>query len=913
MFFRFLLTTIFTLSLYAVPSMEQMKEAVKNDPSLLNTPQAQAMMKEKGVSAAEIQAKLNQENKITKETLDEKDIENNIDIVDSNDSNKLGEINEQNLSKRLNPFMYKTSGDLRAELNAKQQLLTKSKLARYSSSFYSNKNTIDSSSLPTPDNYTISTGDVLSIHVYGDRDKEYVLNVNNNGSVDLEFIGPVKVAGMKFVKAKEHLVNKLKAHFQLSNFSINMQSYSSIQVTLIGDVKHPGIYNLSSFSTAKDLLLAARGVRDSASVREILIKRNSRTIAKLDFYELLFKGKRFTTTLLRHGDVVVIQKAKKLVSIDGYVNYAAIFELNNFEKLGKLIEYAGGMKANASKYNIKIDRYSNNAIFETFKINYRKAKKFKMQDGDKVYIYPLDSSVDSSVNIYGNIIRPGSYRINENATLNGFFKESLSSGMKNFFLPQTYFEYGVIKRYSYSLNYETKSFHLGNVIDGTEKINLMPKDEIFIFSKNDIASSAYVTTVGEALLTRGKLQHFEGMTIRDAVHASGVEGILDDKVRVTTIHTLNRLPSTSFYSLKTQGNTPLHAYDEIEVYDYYKTHLLEPVSIKGEVINPTTVFYEKGMSLKNLFDVAGGITPMAYINKVEIVRYYIDQESHRQKKIITIDLRDVNKETYKIEPYDEVSIFKIPQWGEKKSVILKGEVKFPGTYTIDNGEKLSSIIKRAGGYTKDAFINGTVFTRESIRKNQVDQYNKALAQIKRELAIFNAMPANSKKSAAMAQSNGTLNEVILEAKKYQPIGRVSIKLDENLSAFEDSEFNLVLKDLDTITIPTQVDTVTVFGEVFNPTSFVYSSQNGVDEYIAKASGFARAADESRVYVIHADGTSEPVNSGWFSSSVEIQKGDTIVVPIYIKEYDTLEVWDSVARVLASFALTAAAVNSLGVI
>jgi polysaccharide export outer membrane protein len=283
-----------------------------------------------------------------------------------------------------------------------------------------------------------------------------------------------------------------------------------------------------------------------------------------------------------------------------------------------------------------------------------------------------------------------------------------------------------------------------------------------------------------------------------------------------------------------------------------------------------------------------------------------------KKTIVNVNLDEMNAKDYKLQAYDEVTIFKIPRWNEKKEVVLKGEVNFPGTYTIEGSETLSSVIQRAGGFTKEAFLSGAVFTRESIRQNQVEQYNDSLAKIKRELAIYNAMPANAKKSVAGGQSNATLNEVVTEAQKYQPLGRVSIKLDENMSQFGESQFDIVLKDKDTLTIPSRIDTITVFGEVFNPTSFVYDETKGVDEYIAMASGYARSADTSSVYVIHADGTSEPVNSGWLSSSVEIKKGDTIVVPLNIKEYDKLEVTDSVAKILASFALTIAAMNSLGV-
>jgi len=543
---------------------------------------------------------------------------------------------------------------------------------------------------------------------------------------------------------------------------------------------------------------------------------------------------------------------------------------------------------------------------------YKESKSFKMLNGDSVYIYPLDDSANSSINLYGNIIRPGSYNIENDSTLKTFFTKNTKNGIKNFFLPETYFEYGVVKHYTKELIYEMKSFNISNVLNGLEDVSLAPNDELFIFNKNDISNSAYITTVGDVLITEGKLQYFKGMTIRDAIHASGVAGIVDDKIRITTINTINRMPKTIFYSLKNEGNIVLSEYDEIEVYDYYKTHLLEPISIKGEIINPTTVFFEPGIVLSQLFDISGGLTPMAFQNRVEIVRYFIDSDFSRKKRIINLDLRETNIEEYKLEPYDEVTVFKIPDWGESKSVVLQGEVRFPGTYTISSGEKLGSVIQRAGGYTSEAFVEGAVFTRKSIQDNQVKQYRRSLARIKRELAIYNAMPANSKQATGIEQTN-MLNEVILDAQKYEPIGRVSILLDKNVTKFMQSQFNLVLKDQDTIRIPTFVDTITVFGEVFNPTSFVYYEGITIDEYISLASGLTKAADMDSIYIIRADGTSEPIENGWFSASVEVKKGDTIVVPIFIKENNALDIWNSVAKVLSSFALTAAAINSLGVL
>lgn len=914
------LITSITLSLYAVPSVEELKLAVQENPELLNTPEAQAEMKKRGITSEDVQKKLLDSQEEGEDVvISEKFIQNDIEDenIDTNETNETAseDLNTTKLVERLNPFTFNTSDKLRIELQKKKSSLTQKKLSRYSKKFYTNKNIIDSSSLPTPSDYIISAGDELNIYIYGDRDTVYNPTVSNDGSIELPYIGPVKIGGMEYVQAKKHLEEMLKNHFKMSDFSININKYSTIQVTLIGDVAHPGLYNLSSFSTVKDILIASKGLNDTTSVRDIIIKRNGKTIERLDFYDLLFEGKNFGTKLLKHGDIVIVKQAKTLVSIDGYVNNSAIFELKKGENLNDLLRYAGGMKADASKLNIKVHRYTNNAKIETFDVALKDAKKFAIKNGDSIVIYPLDDSTRANVNIYGNIIRPGSYAISKEATLNKLLETATRDGRKKFFLPETYFEYGVIKRYSDSLNYETISFNINDILQDKESIKIFPQDEIYIFGQNDIFSSQYVTTKGDILLNPGKLQYFTGMTLSDAVHASGIDSIIEDKIKVTTFNTEDLMPKTSFYSLKNQGNTKLSPYDEIEVLDYYDTHFLVPVSISGEVLNPSIVYYENGMSLETLIKMAGGLTPKAYRSNIEIVRYYVDANEIRKRKILKIDTKELKYSDITLEPYDEVMIFKIPQWNDNQTVELKGEVKFPGKYTIEPGEKLSSVLRRAGGFTEEAFVDGTVFTRESIKEKQIEQYNRSLAKVKRQLAIYNAMPANSKKAATTSNAAETLNEVMEEAKKYQPIGRISVKIHKDMDTLEESEYNLALQDKDVITVPSQIDTVSIFGEVFNPTSFVYRNNLDTTDYIELASGYTRAADESRAYIIHADGTSEPARNGWwiFSSSLEVASGDTIVVPIYIQEYNQLELWDSVSRIMASFAITAATLNTLGVI
>jgi len=922
MFLRiFLLIVMATLS-YAQPSISEIKAAISADPDLLNTPQAEALMKANGVTAQDIKARLAAANS-SKQGDANKYLFNDINASFSEDNtttldNNITDMNitkEDNATKLLNPFAYKNNEELKKEL-LKLQLKQKQqkKLQRYAQAFFANANSIDTSALPTPKDYILAPSNELEIHVYGSKDKTFNLTITKDGSIYFPYIGPIKVGGLTFEDAQKVIQSRLKKNYKGSDFAISVAKYSPIQVILVGNVKFPGVYNLTSFSTVKDLLLAAKGIREDSSVRSIVIKRAGKEFAKIDLYDLLIKGDMNNMQLLQNGDVVVVKSASNLVSIDGAIANSAIYELKDNENLSDLIAFSGGLQAKASRFHIRIERYINNEVLDTFELALKDAKKYKIKNGDKIFVYPLDSLTKRNITLFGNIVRPGEYGISKNMTIDKFFKKYIKKDKKDFFLPNTALHYAVIKRYSKDLDYKTISFDLTKAIKGKKKIVLKANDELYIYAQDDIEASKFVKTMGDNLLHPGTLLYFKGMTLQDAVNSSVIAGIIDDKVRVTTYNTPDHTPLTHFYSLSKEGDVQLSAYDEIEVYDYYTKQPLEPVSIQGEVVAPIETFYEKGMTLEDLLKLAGGFTPMSYKKRVEIVRSYIDKNDVRQKKILDINLENKNLKDITIKPYDDVTIFKIPNWNNKKVVIIQGEVKFPGKYTIEDGEKLSHVLKRAGGFTKNAFIEGAVFTRESIRLNQIEQYQRNLSKIKRELSMYNAMPANSRQ-ATNIQNISALNDIMAEARKYQPIGRVSIKLQRDLKEFEKSEYNIVLEDKDTVTIPTQKDTVTVFGEVFNPTSFIYNSDLDGYDYIDMASGLSRSADEDSLYVIHADGTSEPLESGWwiFTSYADIQKGDTIVAPVFIKEDRMLDIWGSVAKIMSSFAITAASLNTLGLL
>jgi protein involved in polysaccharide export with SLBB domain len=264
----------------------------------------------------------------------------------------------------------------------------------------------------------------------------------------------------------------------------------------------------------------------------------------------------------------------------------------------------------------------------------------------------------------------------------------------------------------------------------------------------------------------------------------------------------------------------------------------------------------------------------------------------------------------KIKDGDEIMVRVVPKWGETKRVELKGEVKFPGTYVISNGEKLASLLKRAGGFTQNAFVEGAFFARQSVKKRQFEQHKNYLSEINKNLSIYKAMPANAKNNV---NDMSNLNEILEQALEYEPLGRINIQLTNNIDEIQQSPYNITLEDKDTLIVPTKTETVYVFGEVYSQNVFICDESKTLDEYIEMASGLTNSADADKIYIIRADGTSVKTSSSWFfPSEHKIMPGDTIVVPLHIKEMHNIALMDSVTKIFSSLALSVAALNSIGI-
>jgi protein involved in polysaccharide export with SLBB domain len=268
-----------------------------------------------------------------------------------------------------------------------------------------------------------------------------------------------------------------------------------------------------------------------------------------------------------------------------------------------------------------------------------------------------------------------------------------------------------------------------------------------------------------------------------------------------------------------------------------------------------------------------------------------------------------------LEDYDELTIHTIPNWTERKVITLNGEVKFPGNYVIESGDRLSDVIKRAGGYTKSAFLDGALFTRDSIKILQQTKMRQAILELKQKAISMSTSPAGMGQGDTKIDTASLVNMIDTlskEAEKLSPIGRISINLDSNLSKFINSTSNLVLKDKDTLTIPSFNDTILVIGEIMNSTSIIFQSTNA-DDYISDTGGLNQRADEDNIFIVHANGSATKIDNGWFSdaSTKTIKRGDTIIVPRELVTYTGMQIAKDISSILYQFALTAASLSVVG--
>ncbi len=379
-------------------------------------------------------------------------------------------------------------------------------------------------------------------------------------------------------------------------------------------------------------------------------------------------------------------------------------------------------------------------------------------------------------------------------------------------------------------------------------------------------------------------------------------------------------------------NLELAQYDTIRVFRWDQ-RASQRVRISGLVFDPNQYRLVPGMKVTDLIDAAGGLRKNAYLRTAEITRRHITQEGMTTDKIeVSLEkaLAGDPEHDVPLQDYDHVVVRPIPDLLFDVSAEMVGEVRFPGAYPIRKGERLSSLIERAGGFTGEAYLRGAVFTRDSAKIVQRRRLDELVRQIEESMLssaqeqIGASLDADTAKTEQAAIE--TKRALLARLRAAEITGRVVVKLAA-LEEFKGSKYDIELEDGDRLVVPQTPGVVHVVGEVFNPTSLLYDAEGTVSYYLSRVGGMTREADKKQVSVIKADGTVISMEQGnrgkllfwdsqhnsWFFGgfmSHRMEPGDTIVVPRKIDKYLRLRLTKDITQIIFQIAVAAGVVFAI---
>ncbi|MGL1887865.1 MAG: SLBB domain-containing protein [Reichenbachiella sp.] len=664
--------------------------------------------------------------------------------------------------------------------------------------------------MPTPTNYVLGPGDEIIIDIWGASEQTYQLMVSPEGAIRIPSLGPIYVNGLTVEVAKGKIISRLKKIYSTigrgSNADVTLGQIRSIGIHVIGAVKIPGTYKLSSFGTAFNALYSAGGPNEKGSLRKIEIYRSRELISTLDAYAFLIRGTGENITL-QDQDVIIIRPYENRIIFDGEVKHPAVYEMIEGETMDDLLLYSGGYTNQAYKGVVNLRRVEGN--FKTVKsIEPNDPAAVALFNGDEIKVGKITNEFINRVTIEGPVLNPGEFELQEGMSLLKLIEQA------DGFRGDAYMGRGVIIRQNSDFSLSSIMFNPTKVLNGNEEIVLQSNDVI-------------------------KLQ--------------------------------------SIYDLKEDYN----------------------LVVRGEVQNPGTFAYVKGITVKDLIFLSGGFNESAAKSFIEVARR-IDPDSAKDTnsiaEIFNFPISEellVSKEDafFELQPYDLVVIRKSPFYNDQEFVEIEGEVNFPGTYVLDRkDERISSVLNRAGGATDFAYIKGATLIRKSeyYKKNSEDPgyANDAVRVRKQDLTeIFRKDTLFTNEESIFKQEEA-----------------IGIDL-EKIFSNPGSEDDMIMRKGDILSIPRQLQTVRVRGNVLYPSNVRYNGNN-LKSYVSSAGGFDQQAKKSKSYVIYANGSAAQTKSFLgIKNYPKIERGTEIVIPVKpSREPMSPQVWMALASTMATIAL-----------
>jgi len=758
--------------------------------------------------------------------------------------------------------------------------------------------------LPVGPDYVVGPGDSLSINLWGGVSQRLLRAVDREGRLALPEAGPLLVSGKSLGEVQEAVQRVLRTQFRDVSADVSLLKLRSVRVYVVGEVAAPGAYDVSSLSTPLNALFAAGGITPRGSLRRLEHYRGKQLVEEVDAYDLLLHGIRGDLRRLENGDSLRVPPLETSVTIDGMVRRPALYELRNEKNLNEVLELAGGILPAAALRHIEVQRLTAHEKRSMLSLEIGEGsdkealrgafEKFQIQDGDEIHIFPIAPYNTGAVYLEGHVLRPGRYSYHEGMKLTDLIPSY------NDLLPEPSERYAEIIRIEGPENRPVvESFHLAEALAHPESApRLQALDTIRIFGRYDLEAAPDFTVYGE-VRSPGNYRSSGQAHLRDAIYQAG--GITPDAWKESAqLFRSVADGSTKVFSIslgealagEPLNNILIEPRDRILVHRRPERVNPSSVYVRGEVARPGRYPLVANMRVSDLVRSAGGLLRSANASSADLTHYAAtsgapaaaqQQESHAVN--LGGALAKEEAEDFALRDGDVLTVPQQTGWTNiGASVTLRGEVAKPGAYGIQPGERLSSLLRRAGGLLPTAYPRAAVFERNEVHELQQKSRQELIQRLEQESTVVKTSASTTgTEEAALQQAAMQQRQRALDALRRAPIsGRMVIHIGAQRKSFAGSPDDIELRAGDSLSIPKQPGGVLVIGQVYNSNALTYKPGRSAGWYLSRAGGPTQLANKGEIFIIRADGSVTGGKQGGFWSgsvlSSTMGPGDTIVVP-----------------------------------
>lgn len=742
--------------------------------------------------------------------------------------------------------------------------------------------------LPVGPDYVVGPGDALSVDLWGGVSQRLDRVVDREGRLSLPEVGSIQVTGRTLGDVQHLIETVLRTQLRGIKADVSISRLRTIRVYVVGDVERPGAYDISSLSTPLNALYQAGGPTSRGSLRVLKHYRGQQLVQTVDIYDLLLHGVRSKMESLQTGDTLLVPPIGPEVTIEGMVRRPAIYELDGENSLAQALELAGGILPSGTLRHLVVERIQAHESRTMLQVDIPDINsqasvtdaltQFQIQDGDRVKISSIVAFASKSVYLDGHVFRPGKYAFTDGMTVADLIHSY------DDLLPEPYRKHAeIIRLQPPDYTPEVLAFNLEDALTSKAASPVLkPFDTVRIFGRFDFDDPPIITLTGEVRYPGDHITN--GVTyLRDALYLAGnvtataeldnaqvFRRTSDGKLKVLSVNIGKALTGD------TSENILLQPQDRIFIHRNPTRSDPSKVTIKGEVVRPGSYPLGEDMTAADLIHLAGGLKRSANTEQADLTRFNVQQSDHVVSAHLDIALGKAlagqPDSDIRLHDGDLLTVGQIAGWNDiGASITVKGEVLRPGPYGIQQGERLSDVLARVGGFLPDAYPYGAILERQQVRELEERHRSELISDVEQQETSLKAAPD------AAAQWKSTLQKLQAAA----PLGRLVIHVSSDGKRWIHTSADIQVRDGDILFIPKRPNFVLVDGAVYNPTAITYKPGKNARWYLSQAGGPVARSDKKHIFIVRANGAVAAGKGTMFGSGAldaVLQPGDMIMVP-----------------------------------